>query len=82
MTLALRPPPAPDSTLIRGLEQLLEEARAGRVRGLVALVDEGTTLGTYTLGEVIFGRVLLSFEDWKFEELTQRAANAYHKDFR
>ena len=62
----------PNARVVEALEALLERAKKGEVRGLVALVNVAPCVTFYAAGESTFTDVIAAFEDWKFCELVDR----------
>lgn len=63
---------APSPAVIDALEKLLERARSGELRGLVALLNLGTNCDNLCAGATGLTDVLVAFEDWKFQQLAHR----------
>jgi hypothetical protein len=63
---------APNVRVVEALEQLLVRAKAGEVRGLVALVNVSPCVTHYAVGDTTFTDCIAAFEDWKFCELANR----------
>ena len=63
----------PDPRVIAAIEQLLEDAKAGEIRGFVILA-ETMERGVYTMsdGDYLDGSIFWAFEVWKHRRLHGR----------
>ena len=68
--LPLKRPPNAD--VVEELEELLADAKAGNVTGLVALIQyQGSETSFFSAGHFNIGEVLLAFEGWKHAYLSR-----------
>jgi hypothetical protein len=62
----------PDERVVKGLEQMLERAKSGEIRGFVAFVNLGAHVTSWQCGEGKLNDTLAAYEDWKFTQLAAR----------
>ncbi len=67
----LKRPPNP--AVVENLQDLLELARAGQIKGVVVFADFGAGVcAAGHAGENDFSAILAAFEDWKFRRAWER----------
>lgn len=73
MTLHKLTPPI-DRGFIAGLEEIVQHAKAGELRGVVVLLNYPTSYAHWQGGVFSFETAVTALESWKWHQFSKRAA--------